>query len=182
MKMLNNKGVTIVMLVITIIVLLLLTAFAVFYSTNIAPEARIAAAYNSLKEIRRVCNEAVSSVDLRPDKYEEYDFFGKNIFQDGSNVEDYATRCGLSSSADFGKAGETDNNKRRVYKITPENDPEVKRRIQALELSAVSRSYIIDLDNSKYYLVDGIKRKTGELLYEYKDIQGMYEMLTDSKE
>ena len=176
MKMLNNnKGITMMMLIITVIVLIMLTYFAVFYSSNIAPEARIASAYNSMKEIKKACMEAETSIELRPDLYDEYDFFGKTIFEDGSDTEDIAKRCGLTNASAFTP---------RTYKITPEDDEEVRRRLQALEISNVNRSFIIDLGSgdgigSKYYVVDGVKRKNDEVLYEFKDIEALYEMLTD---
>ncbi len=171
----NQKGVTMMMLVITIIVLIMLTYIAVFYSSNVAPEARIAAAYNSLKEIKKACMEAETSIELRPDLYDEYDFFGKTIFEDGSNTQDLAKRCGLSSDSEFGP---------RTYKFTPDKDEDVMRRLQALELSSISRSYVVDLGTSggigsKYYVVDGVKRKNDVILYEFKDIEGLYEMLTE---
>lgn len=175
----NNHGVTIVMLVITVIILLMLTAFAVFYSNNIAPEARVAAAYSSLKSIKDACEQAVADVELRPDQYDEFYFFGKTITRevaDGiitqSEFDDYATKCGLSSASDFGE---------RTYRITPESDQGVKERLKKIELSRISSSYIVDLDNDKYYIVGGVKRKTGDFYYEYKDIQRMYEMLTKSE-
>lgn len=175
----NNHGVTIVMLVITVIILLMLTAFAVFYSNNIAPEARVAAAYSSLKEIKDRCEGAVADVEERPEQYDEFYFFGKTITRevaDGiitqSELDDYAIKCGLSDASEFGE---------RTYRITPGEDQSVKARIKALELSSISGSYIVDLDNDKYYIVGGVKRKTGDFFYEYKDIQRMYEMLTKSE-
>ena len=45
----NNKGVTMMLLVITIILMIILTYLAIFYSQNTAPEARIARAYNNIK-------------------------------------------------------------------------------------------------------------------------------------
>ncbi len=167
----NNKGVTRIMLVITVIVLLRLTTFAICYSNDIGPEAKLASAYNSLSEIRRACMEAQSSIALKPDEYDIYYFFGKNIHDDGSNVEDIAKRCGLKRVDDFGK---------NTYKITPENDDEVKRRLNRLELSTVNAAYIVDLDNNKYYVVDGIKRKTEDYVYEYREIEQLYDILTES--
>lgn len=170
----NNRGVTLIMLVITVIVLIMLTTFAVYYSQDIAPEARLATAYSSLKEVKTACMEAKSAIELRPDLYDEYDFFGKNIFLDGSDVEDLAKRCGLTSSDEFSKE--------HTYKISPELDDENKRRIEKLEISSVDRIYICDIENNNYYLVNGVKRKTGSMYYEYKDIQYMYEMLTETKD
>ncbi len=167
----NNKGVTIMMLVVTIIVLIIVTSFAIFYSNNIAPEAKLATAYTSLSQIKKACMEAQASIALKPDEYDEYYFFGKNLSQDGSNKSDIAARCGLLDVSELGE---------RSYKITPENDDEVKRRIKRLEISTVNDGFIVDLDNGKYYILGGVKRKTQDVVYEYREIEKLYEMLTTS--
>ena len=169
--LMNNKGVTMMMLVITVIVLIILTSFAIFYSNDIGPEAKLATAYNSMSEIKRAFQEAESTIELKPDEYDEYDFFGKTIYEDGSNVSDLEARCGLDPSEHFSA---------KTYKITPENDDEVKRRVNALEISTVNAYYIADIGNNKYYIVDGVKRKTQDTVYEYSDILKLYDILTNS--
>lgn len=185
----NKKGVTIIMLVITIIVLLLLTTLAIFYSNNIAPESQIAVAYSSLREIKRACEEAEHSVLINPDKYDEYDFFGKTIFEDGSDVNEIATRCGLTGENDFKHDEDGELVPNKVYMIIPLKDDnesgDIRRRIRALDLSRVTGYYIVDLTTDSYYVLDGVKRKDGDYpndkLYEYREIQRMYEMLTKSE-
>lgn len=171
MKFNNNQGVSIITLVLTIIVMLMVTSFAVYYSTNITPEARVASIYTSLKEVRRACMEAKSSIVLRPDLYDEFDFFGKSIFTDGSDVEDIAKKCGLTSSDKFSQS---------TYKVSPKIDDENKRRVEKLEISNVDREYICDIGNNKYYVLGGVKRQTGEISYEYNDIESMYNLLTET--
>ena len=170
----KNKGVTIIMLVITIIVLILLALFAVYYSTDIAPEARIASAYNSLKEIRTACTEAKSRIEIYPEQYDEYDFFGKSIRDTLSESEqnELAQKCGLTSKDDFSDS---------TYVISGEDDDEIKRRIQNLELSNINREFVCDIGNNNFYVYGGVKRKTGETFYEYKDIAAMYDILTETK-
>ncbi len=169
MRKINNKGVTMMLLVVTIIVLLMLTSFAVYYSNDIAPEAKLAKTYNSLTEVRKACQQALSTIELKPDDYDEYYFFGKSIYQDGSNVADIEARCNLGG----------EHFSERTYIFTPENDDEIKRRIQRLELSTVDGYYVADLENRNYYVIDGVKRKgQDERVYEYNDIQKLYNVLT----
>ena len=52
----NNKGVTMMLLVVTIILMIMIAFLAVYYSQNVAPEARVASAYASLKAIRDTCH------------------------------------------------------------------------------------------------------------------------------
>jgi uncharacterized protein YpmB len=181
----NNKGITIIMLVITIIIILILTSFAVFYSTNIAPEAKIAAAFSSLKEIKSACQRAQNEVELFPDQLDEYYFFGKNIVDEkpeGKTADEWAVRCGLTSKADFGLSGD------RTYYIcapTNKNDPNysnMKRRTEKLELSNLnSMEFIVDLEKDKYYIVDGVRRDIHKEAYEYTDVELLYSMLTATK-
>ena len=53
-----------------------------------------------------------------------------------------------------------------------------------MELANLNGIFVVDLDNDKYYLVDGVSRtdSTGwydDYAYEYLDIQAMYDMLTN---
>ncbi len=167
----NNKGVTMMLLVVTVIVLLMITSFAIYYSNNIAPEARLARAYNSLSEIRKACLQAQSSIELKPELYDEYYFFGKSIYQDGSNVADIEARCNLGG----------EHFSERTYLLTSDNDDEIKRRIQRLEISTVDGYYVADLGNRKYYIIDGVKRKgQDDRVYEFNEIQQLYKVLFTS--
>ena len=164
----NNKGVTMMLLVVTIILMIIIAFLAVFYSQNVAPEARIASAYSSLNTVRETCKGITLLYNSTND---EYYYFGKNIKLEhtDSEVADYAERCGVSSF---------DGD--RVYLINPFSDKEEdKRRIKNLELSNLSEEFIVDLDNDKYYIVDGVSRNnsTNDVKYEYKDIKVLYDMV-----
>ncbi len=168
---LGNKGVTMMLLVITIILMIMIAFLAVYYSENVAPEARVASAYASLKAIKDTCRSTVILYDSNRD---EYYFFGNNIKTEHTDaeLEEYAKRCGLNGKEDL--QGD------RVYLIDPFSDRvEDKRRIKNLELSNLSNAFIIDLDNDKYYLIDGVARIDGSnyISYEYMDIQSMYDMI-----
>ncbi len=163
----NNKGVTVTMLVITIVLMIMIASFAVFYSQDVAPEAKLAAAYSSLKEIKNACDRAILEIELDPSTYDEYYFFGNNIKKDGSNVAKLAQKCGVTQDA-FSD---------RTYNIANDDSADNKRRIDRLEISSISEDYVIDLENEKYYIVGGVKRSNGAIVYEFRDIELMYDMI-----
>ena len=163
----NNKGVTVTMLVITIVLMIMIASFAVFYSQDIAPEARLASTYSSLKEIKSACDRAILEIELDPSTYDEYYFFGNSIDKDGSNKDKLADKCGVTP--------ETFSS--RTYNIANDDTEDNKRRIERLEISSISESYVVDLENEKYYVVGGVKRSNGDVVYEFKDIELMYDMI-----
>jgi len=161
------------MLVITVIIMLILVAFAVFYSRNTAVEATIATAYTSLKEVKNACARALFEIELDPSTYDEYYFFGRSIQLDGSDVADLTERCGGSSEVSFSN---------RTYKISDSTDDENKRRLERLEITQIHNTYIVDLENNKFYLLDGVKRANDTKVYEYRDIELLYtDLLTPTK-
>ena len=194
----NNKGITIIMLIITIIVLLLLTSLAIFYSNNIAPESQIAVAYSNLREIKRACEEAKFSIEINPDVHNKYDYFGKTIYEqkdkngDPLDIADIKQRCGLNPADPTDGFSNTDGDVYLIAPLTEDNeDGDISRRLKALGLSRITNSYIVDLDHDDYYVLGGVKRKSYEYLsgdninnttlYEYREIQKLYEMLTKSE-
>ena len=166
----SNKGVTMMLLVVTIVLMIIIAFLAVYYSQNITPEARVSAAYSSVSAVKDSCKAAVQFVDVG--KEDEFYFFGRSIQKAyPEKVDEYATRCGLSSASDFSD---------RTYLIDPfSTKEEDKRRIQNLELSNLNAIFIADLDNDKYYLVDGVSRSDDEttIKYEYFEIQSLYDMI-----
>jgi len=166
----NNKGVTMMLLVVTIILMIMIAFLAVYYSQNIAPEARVASALSSLKSVKDTCHGMQLLYDSSKD---EYYYFGKTIREGHTTDEvlDFAIRCGLTNANDFGE---------RTYLIDPySTKDEDKRRIKNLELSNINNVFIIDLDNDKYYIVDGVSRidNSSYKSYEYEDIQDMYDLI-----
>ena len=73
----SNKGVSIIMLIITVIMMAIIVSFAVFYSQNITPEAKLAKAYSSIKSVKDACDNAEGFINLDQNEYDDYFFFGK---------------------------------------------------------------------------------------------------------
>ena len=173
----NQKGVTIIMLIIAIVMMLIIVSFAVFNAPKTTTEAKLAEAYTSLKGVKNACESALNLIEINPSEYDEYYFFGhtaqynidNNIIND-INLNEAATKFGLASANDFSS---------RTYIIKPAETEEEKRVLENLELKNMSSTYIVDLENEKYYLLDGIERSDGNTLYEYKEILMSYEMLTN---
>lgn len=166
----NNNGISIVMLVITIILMILLTAMAIFYSQNITSEAHLASALTSLQDIKNVCEQAIIDIESNPDLYDEFFFFGYNIkTEKASELDDYAHRCGLIDGTFFSD---------RTYLITDDGTVDSRRRLNALEISSIDDTFVVDLDNKKYYLVDGIKRADNSIVYELSEIRRLYDVIT----
>lgn len=171
-KILNDKkGVSILMLIIAVVMMAMIVSFAVYYSEDTTPEAKLASAYSSLKVIKDACDNAETLIELNPKEYDDYYFFGYSIkhnITSETELDEYAQNCGLESSLDFSD---------RTFMIKPAETDEEERILKNLELKGVSSIYVVDLDNKKYYIVGGTKRIDGGELYEYKDIVKAYEML-----
>lgn len=169
----NNKGVSIIMLVITIAMMAIIVSFSVFSSKNITPEARLAAAYANIKTVKDACDNAMTMIEINPVEYDEYYFFGDNIqtLMTATNLESIIADCGLTSTADISE---------RTYVINYTDSDNNKRILERLELKGVENTYIVDLENEKYYILHGAERSDGNKVYEYKDILRAYQMLTDN--
>lgn len=173
----NKKGITIIMLIITVIMMIIIVSFAVFNAPKSTEEAKIAKAYTSLKTIKEACENALYYIEINPTEYDEYYFFGSNLqnkintgMLTGIDINDLATKFGLASEADFSS---------RTYVIKPAETDEEQRILKNLELKGVEETYIVDLENDKYYILNGVNRGEEDDVYEYKDILLSYEMLTD---
>ena len=159
------------MLIIAVVMMAIIVSFAVFFSQDTTPEAKLASAYSSLKVIKDACDNAETLIELNPAEYDDYYFFGYNIqhnITDAAELNEYATKCGLASSVNFSD---------RTFIIKPAETDEEERILKNLELKGVSSTYVVDLDNEKYYIVGGAEKVDGEKLYEYKAIIRAYEML-----
>lgn len=169
----NKKGVSLIMLVIAIAMMAIIVSFAVFNSQNTTPEAKLASTYSSLKAIKDSCDNALMLMELDPNAYDEYYFFGNNIqyrITDLTELNKIAVNCGLPSSSSFSD---------RTYIIKPAETEDEKRVLANLELKSVANTYVVDLENENYYIVGGIDLTNGTKAYEYKDIMKSYQLLTN---
>lgn len=169
MKLLkNNSGISMIMLVIAIIMMALIVTFAVFSSRNTTTEATFASSYRNLSTVKEACDDAELLIEINPNEYNEYYFFGTPIPE--SERSDIKSKCGLTSEEEFGE---------RTYIIKPASNNEERRILENLELKNISDTYVVDLTNKKYYLLNGVKAETSgeKILYEYRDMLTAYELL-----
>lgn len=174
----NNKGISLIMLIVAILMMLIIVTLAVFYSRNTTPEAKFASDYYSLTSVKNACEDAKMLIEINPNKYDEYYFFGNNIYNkksgdvlltdaDRSNI---AKECGLDETYEFND---------ETYVIYPAISEEDERILENLELKGITKTYIVDLQNTEYYVLGGIKHSSGDKVYEYKDVVSSYEMLVE---
>lgn len=154
----SQKGISLIQLVVVIIILIILASMAVFSSSSLLKESRLERDYESLKSIKEATKSALTLIEINPDEYNEEDMFGNRI-----DAEAYYSRIGLDSPDDLSS---------RSYMIDESNQ-------EALNLENITeeRQYIVDLENEKYYVVDGVEREKGQRVYEYVDILKLYDVL-----
>lgn len=155
----NQKGITLIQLVITIVVMIILASMAIFQGGNVTTEAMIAREYESLREVKKAVEQTVLLMEMNPEDYKEEEIFGGSISKDA-----YYKRVGLTSSDELSD---------RTYSISKSNEKNFE-----LDKIPDEKVYIVDLENKKYYILDGVQKEDGEIIYEYKDILKIYNMLS----
>ncbi len=188
MNVKSNKGISLIMLVITIAMILIIVSIAVFSSKSNTPEAKLASAFVSLQAVREACKNAENLIEINPDEYNYEYFFGHNLFEriEGANKEQTITN--LISEKGIGITREEfDHFSNKTYVIKSKDDQIVLENqdyhqedlvvLERLDLNGVSETYIVDLENGLYYLVGGTGRPDSTKVYEYRDIENTYELL-----
>lgn len=155
----NQKGITLIQLVITIVVMIILASMAIFQGGNVTTEAMIAREYESLREVKKAVEQTVLLMEMNPEDYKEEEIFGGSISKAA-----YYKRVGLTSSDELSD---------RTYSISKSNEKNFE-----LDKIPDEKVYIVDLENKKYYILDGVQKEDGEIIYEYKDILKIYNMLS----
>ena len=71
----NNNGVTMLQIVISVVVMLIILSVSVFYGQNVTKEAKIASIYNEIKEIESIVKEAhlLNDITVKEDSISFYD-------------------------------------------------------------------------------------------------------------
>lgn len=157
----SQKGISLVQLIIVIILLLILASLSILLSDDVTVEARIAREYESIKSVKTAVDEAINLIDMNPEIYKENEMFGQRL---GEKKEEYYQKIGLTSPDELSD---------RVYLINEDNQEKL-----SIENMTEEKSYIVDLDNKKYYVIDGVRRTSkDEKVYEYVDIVKLYNLV-----
>ena len=160
----SQKGVSLMQLIITIVLIIVLASLAVLNSGEVADEATIAKEFESMKMVKNAVDNSVMLIELNPDKYVEAEIFGARM---GDSRNNYYKKIGLSDVSELSD---------RTYLIDQTNQHKL-----SLEKIPEGKIYIVDLENENYYVVGGIQREGGDLVYEYKDILKAYNLLSNKE-
>lgn len=148
----NNRGITLIQVIVTMIIVIIIASFAIWYSKNTSTEAKLTRLYNEISTVREACNDAIVINELNPTEYPLSKLFTKKW------TSEPLSEFGIGSEVD------TDN----LYVITPDN-------ADGLELEKIKNTYIYDMKNDKLYIQGGFSRIDQDVVeYEYTDIERLY--------
>lgn len=147
----NNRGITILQMVITIAIMLIILSISIFYGTNISREANIVTIYTEIKEIEDVLKElsVLNKITIKTDAisfYEEIDLPKIDKTKYTAELQDFTV--GDCYLLDFTSSRNLEN---------------------VLGLEEVDHNYILDLDNLNIYLIGGLDiiDESGDTIVKY---------------
>ncbi len=153
----NDKGISLLQVLISIIIIIMISSFAILYSSHTSTEAKLARLYSEMSAVKDAYKNALMLNELNPDEYSLETLFPDKVTNEW--ISDNYARIGFSS-----KPSEAIG----WYLITPEN-------AENIELEKVQGTYVIDNTNDLIYLLDGFSREgQEETVYEYEDILKLY--------
>ncbi len=145
----NEKGISMIMLVIMVIVMLILAGIIIYGGTSAISSAKKQSIYTNMLLIQakaRTINDKVS--------FGEAQYIGTQL----TNSEEIK-KLGIDEQA-------------TVYKLTQED-------LYAMELEVTGdNDYVVDYKNDEVYYIKGIKDKDGNLNYRLTDIANL-EIITE---
>ena len=153
----SNKGITMIQMVITIIMMVLIAGFSIYNSRDTIVEIRLSKTYEEMKEVKN----AVASLNLLEEDLTLY--LGTPL----ENFDGYAKLVGYY----------VDTPKQEYYYLDFKNQGDVLGDI--LELRNIENNYIVNtanIENIEIFLVNGIKIDDDtyytdeEILEKYNDI------------
>ena len=162
----KNQGITILQLVISVIIMIILAAVAVFYGQGIPREANLASIYNETKELKSALQEAAMLNKLKVvlvQGTEKLDVWDKIQLEklDEDKKGDYAENLGENASEN-------------IFYL----DFTSSRELQTvLELENMTHDYLLDFNDLNVFLVKGVSVETKEgpkTLYNAKNIEEYY--------
>lgn len=151
----NNKGITLIALVVTIIVLMILTSITTFYGKETINDSKYYNAISQMKIMQSNVNE----------KYEEYRYI-----ENDSEKEDFKSDYGKDfSSSDnrlttaISAMNDSINNNSNLIriKLNQKNNYKyfsVEYITEELDIEGITYDFAIDLDTRNVILLDGIER------------------------
>lgn len=152
----KENGISLIQVIVSIIIIVIISGFAIWYAENTSTEAKLTRIYTEMNAVKEAYENAIILNEIDPTEYPIYKLFTKKVTDDW--LEENYTRMGFTEKPTM--TGDW-------YYITPEN-------ASALELEKITREFVIDRENNHIYILDGFSRPDKELVYEYNDIVKLY--------
>lgn len=155
----NEKGITLIQVVIAVVMITLIASFAVLNSNDTAVETRIAKAYNEIIEVKKAI------IELKMLDEDEL-----KIVLSGDKLENLDGYTNLSS---YNKPDQ------EYYILEFENNDKKDMLLDTLELRNIENNYIVnikDIENIEIFLEKGVKVRNevfysdDEIIEKYKNI------------
>lgn len=134
----NNNGVTILQVVITVIIMIIILAVSIYLGPNVANEAKLASIYNEIKEINSV--------------FKEMKILGEITFN-GENLSFYKEIEARKVDPTNHKAELGENPSGDFYYLDFKSSKNLEN---VLGLERVKNDYILKYDDFNLYLVGGV--------------------------
>lgn len=157
--MTSNKGITLIQTILAVILLIVLTGFAIWYAGNTSAEAQLAKVYSEFSSVKEAYKSTTVLTELNNGKYKMEELL------DATTVNELTSTYSEEDVGFVSKIGEAD----KLYILSPNN-------CKNIELSKIEYTYVIDETAEKIYLIGGFSRKDNQnLAYEYEEIEKLYE-------
>lgn len=140
----QNQGITILQLVLTIVIMVILASVAILYGGGVPKEASMASIYNEIKEIKSAISEAFWLGKLKKVPS------GVSVFDEVTvpkvNASDYSEVLGGRTSGDY-------------YLL---DFSTTKALRNTLDMENVKNDYILDLNTLNIYIIKGVDITNGD--------------------
>ena len=161
--MADNKGVSLVQVIIAIVIIIIITSFAIWYASNTSTEAKLTRIYAEITAVKEGYDNAKMLNEVNSTAYDFSKIESSEVYIKG-NYE--------SKEIEFmDKISDTSE----LYLVTPDNAKEI-------EVEKIVFDYVIDGKTGNVYLIGGYESRLDEnlknnvtVVYEYKDIVREYQ-------
>ena len=153
----NNKGISLIQLIVAIIIMMIITSFALWYASNTSTEAKLARIYAEIKTVKEAYENAIILNEVSEGTYD--------LESLSTTEESIISQFGADETADL-LSEITDKSK--LYLVTPENAKE-------LEIEKLTMEYVIDGKTGEVYIIGGFARANENPKYSASQITKLYE-------
>lgn len=163
----NKKefGISLIQVIIAVILIIIITSFALWYASNTSSEVKLARVYSEISSVREAYKNAIVLNELNSETYPLDELFETTsityLNSNYSNEEVKFLQLNSVSSTDT------------LYLVKPDN-------AKKLELEKIELEYVIDDTTGNIYLIGGFLRDSdSNPVYEFKEIEYLYRSALD---